>query len=117
MNDSLVPALVRFIRSVAVLALPAEGQVQWLSSLGLPGDAAIADELAQEFDDRFLLLPQFVELGWIPESVAEQLRELNSLLAAMSGPDNAAIWEVSALGTHDVWDKVRNHATRILLAL
>lgn len=113
MDESLVPALVRFIRSVAVLALPAEGQVQWLNSVGLP----IADELAQEFDDRFLLLPQFIELGWIPESVAEQLRELNSLLAAMSGPDNAAIWEISALESNDVWDKVRNHATRILLAL
>jgi hypothetical protein len=117
MNDSLVPALVRFIRSVAVLALPAEGQERWLNSFGLPGEAAIADELAQEFDDRFLLLPQFVELGWIPENVAEQLRELNSLLAAMSGPENAHIWEISALGTNDVWDKVRNHATNILLAI
>ncbi|MFS8103349.1 hypothetical protein LFM09_40105 [Lentzea alba] len=53
MTDHLVPALARFVRSIAVLAMPAESQTQWLDSLGLPGGARIADELALGFDDGF----------------------------------------------------------------
>jgi len=112
-----VPALVRFIRSIAVLVLPAENQVQWLNSLGLPGNAAVADELAQEFDDGFLLLPQFVEHGWILGPVADKLRELDSLLTSMSGPENADIWDISALEGAGMWSKVRDRANSILRGL
>lgn len=91
--------------------------MRWLNSLGLGGDAALADELAMEFDDGWLLLPQFVEHGWVPAAAAEKLRELDSWLAAMSGPENADLWHVSALARADEWATVRQCATSVLLDL
>ncbi len=114
MTEILVAALVRFVRSIAVLALPAEGQLRWLNSLGLPGKAAVADELAHEFDDGFLLLSQFVERGWITGATVERLRELDSLLASMSGSENADLWDLSALESADMWRKVRDFAAGVL---
>jgi hypothetical protein len=116
-TEHLVAALARFVRSIAVLALPAEGQRQWLDSLGLPGEVEIADELALEFDDGFLLLPQFVGHGWIAERTAGKLRELDSLLSAMSEPENAAVWDVSVLGSAKEWAEVREKAVGALFDL
>jgi hypothetical protein len=116
-NENLVPALVWFVRSVAVLALPAEDQVRWLNSIGFRGESALADELAMEFDDGFRLLPQFVEHGWIPAAAAGKLGRLDSLLAAMSGPENVDVWHVSALAHADAWAAVRQCATSVLLDL
>jgi hypothetical protein len=116
-NDALGPALARFVRSVALLALPAEEQTRWLNSFGLPGEAALADELALEFDDGFLLLPQFVEQGWLPDRLAEHLCELDKLLAAMSEPEKAEIWDISALATAEEWTEVRRHAASVLFGL
>ncbi|GAA4529340.1 hypothetical protein [Amycolatopsis samaneae] len=117
MNEKPVMALVGFVRSIAVLALPADGQIRWLNSLGLPGGAAIADELAQEFGDGCLLLAQFVEHGWISERLAKKLRGLDTLLGVMSGPEKAEIWEVSALESAAEWIEVRKRALEILVDL
>lgn len=117
MTATFATNLVQFIRSIAVLALPAEDQVQWLNSLGLPGKAAIVDEMAQEFGNGFLLLPQFVEQGWIPNATVKMLNELDSLLADMSGPEHENLWDISALEHAEEWAKVRRQATRILFAL
>ncbi len=106
-----------FVRSIAVLDFPADDQTRWLDSLGLPGGAGVADELALEFDDGFQLLPQFVEHGWIPTHAAEKMREFDKLLSAMSGPGKPEIWEVSALGTAEAWADVRKKASAILFEL
>ncbi|MBB4905042.1 hypothetical protein [Actinophytocola algeriensis] len=117
MNEGLVPSLVKFMRSLAVLGLPAESQVQWLNSLGLPGNAYEADELAHEFGDGVLLVRQLVDHGWISEIAADKIQELDDFLGEMSGPEHAEIWKVSALGQASEWAKVRDMAVNILLLL
>lgn len=116
-EPSLVRPLVSFVRSIAVPALPADQQRQWLNSLGLPGTAGIADELALEFNDGIRLLPQFVEHGWIPSQAAARLGELDAVLEAMSGAENAALWQVPVLDTADEWADIRTRATAILCEL
>jgi hypothetical protein len=117
MDEAIVPALVRFMRSIAVLALPAGQQLRWLESLGAPGAAAGTDELALDFDDGFRMLPQFVEQGWIRPAAANKMRELDDLLARMSGSENSDLWRVSALGSTEAWATVRECARSTLLAL
>jgi hypothetical protein len=84
--------LANFVRSLGVLALPAADQVAWLGSLGVLDDPPSTDELALELDDGFRLAPQFVAAGWLPPSVLDPLRQLDDVLAAMSGQDNAELW-------------------------
>ena len=109
-------ALVAFVRSVSVLALDAAGQLAWLASLGLPGTAALADELALEFDDGFKLLPTFISLGWIQPEAADALAELDATLARMSDPSQGDVWKVEALTSDVRWEGVRSLARDALLS-
>ena len=117
MSEVQVGFLVRFLRAIAVLAMPWSSQREWLSSLGLPGEPRFADELALEFDDGFTLLDQFVRAGWLGERVVEQLQVLDGLLNEMSGPDNADLWTLESLETSPRWEAVRASARSALLAM
>lgn len=63
--------LASLIRAIAMLALPAPHQIAWLEALGVGGSA---DELALEFHDGYLLVPQFVERQWLQAAVVGPLR-------------------------------------------
>jgi hypothetical protein len=102
---------------LAVLALPAKQQVAWLDSLGMPGKPALADELALEFDDGYRLVQQFVVRGWIPEGALAGLRQVDALLAEMSSPEQATVWEVAALESSDRWEEIRTRARSALFSL
>jgi hypothetical protein len=80
--------LAAFIRAVAVLALPATDQVEWLGTLA-PGSPVGCDELALEFDDGWRLLPQFISNGWLNEAVGEAAQQIDQLLSEMSKSANA----------------------------
>lgn len=104
-----VASLTRFLRSLAVLAMDVSGQVAWLRSLGL-GEPGLADELALEFDDGFLLMWAFVGESWLPAATEVPLREIDRALDAMSGERNAAWWKIDALASDRRWAHVRELA-------
>jgi hypothetical protein len=115
MSPYLPHLFARFVRSVAVLALPATGQVAWLGSLGVDvGDCA--DELALEFDDGFVMLAQFLAVELISEAVACFVLRLDDALSAMSGPANSDLWTLAALETDPRWQQVRQLAQEVLFA-
>jgi len=97
--------LAKFIRSLAILALPFEGQLAWLNSLGL--EVPEVDELAHELDDALLLAPQFVRAGWVSERTLQLAKEVDAFLASFSGPSFAGFWDVSSLRHSEHWDEVR----------
>jgi hypothetical protein len=110
-------ALASFLRAVAVLALPADDQLAWPRSLGLPGEPYYVDELALEFDDGYLLLSQFVANEWLPQRVVEPIAVLNTLLSDMSGPEQTELWGLEALAGSPLWGNVRHQARAVLFLL
>ena len=107
-------SLANLVRSVAILALPASDQAAWLESLGV---GPVVDELALELGDGALLAPQFVDAGWLGAEVLQPLLALNALLKTMSGPDNAALWDISSLGSSPLWADAREQAKEVLRAI
>jgi hypothetical protein len=94
------------VRSVAVLALPAEAQLAWAGQL-LDQDVLLIDELALEFDDGLRLVPTFIERDWISASALPVLIELDNQLNAMSGEQNASLWKPDAVTSRPEWHRVR----------
>src|SRR5215212_5012123 len=70
--------------SLEVLHEPAEHQLRYLASLGLPDGI---DELALEFDDLIPTFTQLAESHVISPEGAESVRRLDEALTALSGPD------------------------------
>ncbi len=99
-------SLVAFVRSIAVLALPAEAQLAWAGQL-LDQEVPLVDELALEFDDGLRLVPTFIERDWISASALPGLTELDNQLNAMSGEQNASLWEPDAVTSSPDWHRVR----------
>lgn len=97
--------------------MDAQAQVEWLNSLGLPGTAALADELALEFDDGYTLLSTFLRNGWLKQESAEVLADIARALTAMSGRENEAAWAVEALASDARWEEVRQLARKALTRL
>lgn len=113
----LHPALLaKLIRSVAVLALPYEDQVSWLTSLGL-GHPEFTDELAQELDDGARLAGQFVEAGWLTPEARQTIAEIDAFLSAHGGPAHEEFWRLDALRISPEWARVRKLALSVLNAL
>ncbi|GAA3006507.1 hypothetical protein [Actinokineospora diospyrosa] len=117
MTELPVRPLVAFLRAVAILALDARHQLAWLGSLGLPGEPALADELALEFDAGYRLLPQFISNGWLQADVRELLDAIDAALATMSEKENRDVWAVEALATDQRWEDVRGLARSVLTSL
>jgi hypothetical protein len=109
MSTETCSGVAKFVRALAVLALPSGEQLAWLRSLGL-GEPGECDELALEYDDGFLRLQSFVSNGSIPESAVSALAELDSLLNDMSGEVNSHLWKVEALEAASEWGEVRRVA-------
>lgn len=110
MSEIYAGALARFVRSIAILALPGESQSYWLASLNMPGEVRYVDELALELQDGVLLTGQFEQAGWITNETRRLASELDDLLREMSGEEQAWLWEVGSLNTTAEWKAVRNKA-------
>lgn len=81
MNKSNGGALVELIKAVARLGFPADIQQWYLKELKvLPS----IDELALELHDRAVLLPQFVENGWLTSREAEAIADLDASLVDLT---------------------------------
>jgi hypothetical protein len=96
---------------VARLALESSRQIEYLSSLNV-GESA--DELALEYDERALLVPQFVDLGWMSPEDARVLDRISEALAEMSGPSRRDLWTFESLRESDQWTNVRDLAFRFI---
>ncbi|GAB3952508.1 hypothetical protein GCM10027614_56280 [Micromonospora vulcania] len=103
--------LAAFVRATAVLALSPPQQVAWLESLEIQ---VSVDELALEFEDGHLLLPQWVEAGWLPPDAGSAFSAVDEALTGMSGADHAELWTVAALHEAPAWARVRELAARVL---
>jgi hypothetical protein len=107
--------LASLMRAVAIAALPADEQVDWLNSLGLGW--LNVDEIAMEIGDGALLAAHFVEAGWLPAQALEPLLNLDSLLDGMSGEAKDDLWTVEALRNAPEWAECRQQALRVLLSV
>lgn len=105
---SICGSAVMFVRALAVLALDAEGQLDWLRSLGL-GEPALCDELADEYYQQWLLVPQLVAAGLVPETAVAILDELNRLLGEMIQP-GSNLGTIDSLRSAPEWEQVRKQA-------
>lgn len=112
---SLCHTVAMFLRALGVLALPADKQLEWLRSLGL-GEPAVCDELADEYYQQWLMLPQLVDAGLVPGAAVDGLNELNDLLAELVVP-GSKLATIKALQTSPRWDLVRGAAGSCMVLL
>lgn len=106
--------VVGFVRAIAVLALPPDDQIAYLSTLG---DFVGVDELALEFDDGFLLAQQFVDAGWISAETYEGARLLDEQLAELTGAADDDLWTTDALAAAPEWASIRAAAAAVLFTI
>lgn len=96
-----------------MLALDAVQQEAWLASLG----PVSVDELALEFTDRYLLVPQWTDAGWLPRDAEATFGAVDAALSTMSGAENAHLWTIEAVHRAREWANVRELAAHALRAL
>jgi hypothetical protein len=114
MGDLYPSRLAAFVRSIAVLALPAAGQEAWLETLG-PVASWNVSELGLEFDDGFVMLRQWVEAGWVAEQARQAIEHLNQALDALSQGEYRTLWSRPALREAPEWESMRRLASAALM--
>lgn len=75
------------------------------------------DEIALDFDHAFRMSNQLVEHHQISENAAADLREIDVLLAGMSGHEHAGRWTPGALAGDAGWSQARQLARQVLVEL
>lgn len=108
--------LAKLVRSIAILALPCEGQVAWLSSLEM-GEPDCVDELVLELEEGVRLSRQFEEAGWLRPEVRKAIVDIDALLADRSGSAERDFWSLDALRSSPDWVRIRKLALDVLIAL
>lgn len=108
-----VRRLSEVLRAVAVLALPAEVQRDWLAARG---DPVSADGLVLDIYETAPQATLLADAGWISHRAAEHLLELLEVLNQMSGPGHQHLWKSGALDAPQ-WDPVRRLALAVLIEL
>ncbi|MCO7237735.1 hypothetical protein [Aeromicrobium sp. CnD17-E] len=116
MTDLHPRTLATFVRSVALLAMPAGAQIAWLESLGL-GAPLYSDELALELESGVLLLPQFEQAGWVTAEARRAVEALDAVLGEWSGPVHEDFWHVDSLRESPEWARVRELAFQALIKI
>ena len=109
------------IDTLGVLASDAEDQVEHVRSLfrvvGEIDPLYNVDELALEFSDFALLLPQVRRAEMMSAEAASAIEAVDAQLDAMSGEEHAELWTVEAVRTSAEWTKVRELARTALRLL
>ena len=95
--------------AVKSLSLPADEQLALLSGLGCPG---VIDELALQFHDQAVTAEQLMQAGEIEYQQLLLVKEIDAILARMSGQENAALWTNDALKQSPLWEEIRRRANR-----
>jgi hypothetical protein len=96
------------------LASPAQTQINYLQHLGV---APLADELALEFHDLYLLVPQLVVQRVLTHQQRKAVDAVSRKLDDMSPCQDTRLWTEDALRSHPDWMEVRRLATIAAKAL
>ena len=99
------------IESLTLLAAHAQSQVAWLDRHGVG-----TDEIALDFAHAFDMAEALVDAGQLGRGVLPDLREIDAVLSAMSGAENADRWTRDALSVDEGWSQTRRLARRVLVA-
>ncbi|HEX5114202.1 MAG TPA: hypothetical protein VFW65_03285 [Pseudonocardiaceae bacterium] len=103
--------VVKLMRAVAMLAMPAPIQADYLNRIGTPD---VADELALELDDTLQLADKLRDHGYLTDTEYTMLHALNRKLDSMSGHNHEPLWRTSALAEQSEWQQVRAMAQEFL---
>jgi len=96
------------------LASPAQAQIDHLQHLGI---APLADELALEFHDLYLLVPQLAAQRVLTHQQRKAVDAVSRKLDDMSTCQDASLWAEDALRGHLDWVEVRRLASIAAKAL
>src|SRR5215510_7406162 len=102
--DKVVDELYQILER---LALPPQAQIDYLNHLGV---APLADELALEFHDLHLLVPQLVAQRVLTPQQSEAIDAVSRQLDVMSACQDTSLWREDALRRHPDWVEVRRLA-------
>lgn len=106
------PYLVaRLVKSVAMLALDADVQIQYLTRIGV---APLADELALDLHESLLALPNLGGQAWMTRDALESLHAIDRIFESAVDP---AFWSVDSLRDGTEWSRIRQLAREVLTAL
>lgn len=101
---------VQLVKILNLIASPAQTQ---LASYG--DNVIVADEIALDFDDMFIRLPELMENSDVPVEFYEILTTINSRFSSMSPIKN--IWTDEALQHSQHWEELRILAANALVLL
>ena len=89
------------------LASPSQAQIDYLQHLGV---APLADELALEFHDLYLLVPQLAAQRVLTHQQRKAVDAVSRKLDDMSTCQDTSLWTEGALQSHPDWVEVRRLA-------
>jgi hypothetical protein len=96
------------------LASPSQAQIDYLQHLGV---APLADELALEFHDLYLLVPQLAGQRVLTHRQSKAVEAVSRKLDDMSACQEPRLWVEDALWSHPDWVEVRRLAAIAAKAL
>jgi len=89
--------------NLKLLSSTSEVQLSYLESIG---DAPI-DELALEFDEVMLLVPQMVHAGEVTPLLRDSINLLNTKLNQLSDEKTVNYWTEQSLVSSAEWEEIR----------
>ena len=89
------------------LASPSQAQIDYLQHLGV---TPLADELALEFHDLYLLVPQLAAQRVLTRQQSKAVDAVSRKLDDMSAGQDTSLWMEDALRSHPDWVEVRQLA-------
>lgn len=112
-DENLEGKYEHLVESLRLLAADAEDQLTLLPDFVVP-----TDEVASEFDNAFLLLPQLEESAIAGENASNVIRQVDSLLDEMPTESEEPLSDPSTeLRNSEFWSRARAAARGALLAL
>src|SRR5215813_14772723 len=109
--DKVVDELYQILER---LASPPQAQIDYLRNLGV---APLADELALEFHDLYLLVPQLAAQRVLTHQQRKAVDTVSRKLDDMSTCQDESLWTEDALQSHPDWVEVRRLASIAAKAL